>query len=459
MEESALHGDPLPPSFPFPASDAAGSSSSLPAPLSSQEPEHERRERSVTYRVNISVSNQTSSAAVGDEAWSCVVVLVSFWFFAASMTLILGFYGSVNLHLGPNCSRLIHANSLFVQGIQVRVISEPKAGPMLYDFSSPPSLDVKTNWSEYHMETVAPNFHKEWIYYLNKGSQVNVSYFVKSTSSSPLSLVIAEGKENLIEWLEDPSYPDTTLSWNLIHGNGLIQQKIFKTSDYYIAVGNLNSQEVEVQLNFSIQAVVYNTTGAYKKCALDNRFCLLKLLIFGSNVAVLTSPGTVKNSYTDGWFVKLSYVPRWMTYIVGSGSLTAAILLVVKILAKCQRSPADGSEYQEGTVTTERTPLLAQKDDDVSSLGSSYDSVSHDEEEFEDLPGTSSVETKSIKEGEPNYPRRQCEICFNAPRDCFFLPCGHCATCFTCGTRIAEEAGICPICRRKMKKVRKIFTV
>lgn len=32
----------------------------------------------------------------------------------------------------------------------------------------------------------------------------------------------------------------------MIEGSGKIQQKISKSSDYYIAVGNLNSQQVEV---------------------------------------------------------------------------------------------------------------------------------------------------------------------------------------------------------------------
>jgi hypothetical protein len=35
------------------------------------------------------------------------------------MTLIFGFYGSVNTHLGPNCSRLIPTNPFFVQSIKV----------------------------------------------------------------------------------------------------------------------------------------------------------------------------------------------------------------------------------------------------------------------------------------------------------------------------------------------------
>ncbi|KAI8011281.1 hypothetical protein LOK49_LG06G02753 [Camellia lanceoleosa] len=38
---------------------------------------------------------------------------------------------------------------------------------------------------------------KEWAYFLNKGSKVNISYSVKSPSSAPLSLVIAQGSTEL----------------------------------------------------------------------------------------------------------------------------------------------------------------------------------------------------------------------------------------------------------------------
>lgn len=37
------------------------------------------------------------------------------------MILILGYYGSMTLQLGPNCSRLIQPNSLFVQSIKVNI--------------------------------------------------------------------------------------------------------------------------------------------------------------------------------------------------------------------------------------------------------------------------------------------------------------------------------------------------
>lgn len=82
------------------------------------------------------------------------------------------------------------------------------------------------------------------------------------------------GSDGLAQWLEEPTYPNTTLSWNLIHGeievgkfvysvyfnpilmlatsnspgSGMITQDISRSSTYYVAVGNLNTEEVEVIL-------------------------------------------------------------------------------------------------------------------------------------------------------------------------------------------------------------------
>ncbi|GMY10591.1 E3 ubiquitin-protein ligase APD2-like isoform X2 [Fagus crenata] len=422
---------------------------------------HQERQQqqpsTLTYRVNISISDAPSTQ-IRDDVWSCLVVLVTFWFFA-SMTLIFGFYGSVNLQMGPNCSRLIQTNPFLVQSIDAEEINEPKPGPMLYGFYKQPPLDVEITWTETHNTFVPASFHKELVYFLNKGSRVDITYHVKSPSSSPLSLVIAQGRESLVEWIEDPSYPNTTLYWNIIYGSGKIQQRIPESSNYYIAVGNLHSEEVEVELKFTINAFLYNTTKAYYKCSLGTRLCSLKLFLLGTNSAVLTSPHR-KEDTDDDWFVKLSYGPRWIAYFVGSGVMTVLILSVFRFLNAFQTTAEDGTIIQPGEVGTERTPLLLHKDDDVSSWGSSYDSVSHDEEDPEEQLAVNCIDGQQITEGEnSNNTQRLCVICFDASRDCFFLPCGHCAACFTCGKRIAEEAGNCPICRRKMKKVRKIFTV
>ncbi|KAJ8749752.1 hypothetical protein K2173_012303 [Erythroxylum novogranatense] len=408
------------------------------------------------YRLS-RLTTETASSAVPSEmredVWSCLLVLLTFWLFA-SMTLILGVYGSQRLNLGPHCSRLMQTNSLFVQSITAQMTDEPKSGPMLYGFYEPPPLDVEVTWTEAFKVAVAYDLHKEWIYFLNKGSKLDIFYSVKTQSTLPVSLIIAQGKESLVEWIDDPSHPNTTLSWNIIEGSGVIQQKISKSSDYYIAVGNLNNEEVEVELTFMVNAFVYNTTQAYYRCPLNNNLCSLKLFLLGTNAAILTSPAPEEVGTDYDWQVKLSFGPRWITYFIGSGIMTVICLLTFRF---CNVFQDHRESRQVGETAAEHTPLLSHKDEDNSSWGSSYDSNSHDEEDVDEWLAKNSHEGKQLAEGE--NPRRLCVICFDAPRDCFFLPCGHCAACFTCATRIAEEAATCPICRRGMKKVRKIFTV
>lgn len=53
---------------------------------------------------------------------------------------------------------------------------------------------------------------------------------------------------------------------------------------------------LQAQLTFRIQALFYNTTGAYFKCSLGHRLCALKLFFLEENVAILASgPRKVKN--------------------------------------------------------------------------------------------------------------------------------------------------------------------
>ncbi|GAB2234948.1 hypothetical protein Droror1_Dr00004221 [Drosera rotundifolia] len=456
---------------------AAGPSTSSSSPDQPESPEQQGVEAAAAAQPNNNNSNsrrrsrrhqptdvstrfnvpELSSGDMRDDVWSCLVVLVTFWFFA-SMTLILGFYGSEELQLGPSCSRLVVTNQLFVQSIKGQ-LEDQVSGPMLYGFRGIPPLDVETTWTESHSVSVPANYHQEWEYYLNTGSYVDISYDVKSPSYAPMSLVIAQGEENLIEWVDEPSYPNSTLSWNIIYGTGKIEQEILSSGTYYIAIGNLNSEVVEVVLNFTIKAALYNTTQAIFKCTLTDSACVFDLSLLQENVVVLTSPGPEQaKEPDDGWYVKISYGPRWATYIVGSGVMTIIILAMFRFCNMWQANNENRARYD----TTEggqgsQEPLLSPKEDDLSSWGSSYDSASHDEDDLEEQI----QDGKPQKEGDQSNrnPPRLCVICYDAPRDCFFLPCGHCAACFACGSKIAEEVGTCPICRRKMKKVRKIFSV
>ncbi|XP_039065371.1 E3 ubiquitin-protein ligase APD2-like [Hibiscus syriacus] len=171
---------------------------------------------------------------------------------------------------------------------------------MVYGFHRPPPLDVVISWSETHDIIIPAKFHKEWLF-LYKGSRVNISYTIRSAGSLPLSLAVAQGIESLGEWVEDPSYPNTSLSWNIIYGNDEIQQEVPKASNYYVAVGNFNSKEVQIQLKFSVKALVYDTSRAYYRCSFGDHMCALELYFLEDIVAVLSSPARNEETLNSIW--------------------------------------------------------------------------------------------------------------------------------------------------------------
>ncbi|CAL5202516.1 unnamed protein product [Lathyrus oleraceus] len=388
-----------------------------------------------------------------DNVCSCIVILVLFWFIESITLSFVGVCGS-NLQLGSYSSHLIEINSMLVQSIEVQQNNRPKSGMMLYGFDVAPPLDGKINWTEMYDVSIPPKSQKEWIFYLNKDSQLDVFVSVNSLVA-PLILVILKGRESIDEWKDDPISPDATMYWNNIYGSSKVTQKISESSTYYVAIGNINHQNVKVQLKFNVNALLYNTTNSYKRCSLDNNSCKINTAL-SANIALLTTPGPKEGVTNQEWFdVNVSYEPRWIMYFIGIGVMTVIILCALESYQMYQTNIEENVRFrfQRVEVNSERAPLLSRKDTDVTSWSSSYDSFSSDEE--------NSSEGKSIIEGETsnNDLRRLCVICFDARRDCFFLPCGHFATCYTCGTRIAAETCTCPICRRKMKKLKKIYIV
>ena len=111
------------------------------------------------------------------------------------------------------------------------------------------------------------------------------------------------------------------------------------------------------------------------------------------------------------------------------------ILFALKFCNMLQSNSEARAGFQQVEVVSERTPLLPSKDDDISSLGSSYESFSNEEEDLIVRLAMSSVEGMQVTGETSNDLQHLCVICFDAPRDCFFLPCGHSAACFECGTR------------------------
>jgi hypothetical protein len=44
-------------------------------------------------------------------------------------------------------------------------------------------------------------------------------------------------------------------------------------------------------------------------------------------------------------------------------------------------------------------------------------------------------EGSSCSSSEDLYDAKLCVICYDDQRNCFFVPCGHCATCYDCAQR------------------------
>ncbi|PHU23104.1 hypothetical protein BC332_08211 [Capsicum chinense] len=114
--------------------------------------------------------------------------------------------------------------------------------------------------------------------------------------------------------------------------------------------------------------------------------------------------------------------------------------LIMKSLGSCH----DESYAEDSPVSrevTETDPILPQK-----VVRSIYGTCN----EEEDCGRSSSSEDL--------YDGRICVICYDNPRNCFFVPCGHCVTCQKCALRIMNaESKLCPVCRRPTHEVRKFI--
>ena len=102
------------------------------------------------------------------------------------------------------------------------------------------------------------------------------------------------------------------------------------------------------------------------------------------------------------------------------------ILVILKFLGACDNNEAETPvvEYQYHTVQeiTETDPILPEKPNHYA-----YGTPDHREED-DDSGGSSSS-------SEDLYDAKLCVICYDDQRNCFFVPCGHCATCYDCAQR------------------------
>ncbi|XP_057816171.1 E3 ubiquitin-protein ligase APD2 isoform X1 [Cryptomeria japonica] len=374
-----------------------------------------------------------------EECWACMIIPITFWIFA-SLTLSLGVYGTSQLVLAPNYSHLIEASPIFVKEIQLKY-DEQEGGPVLYGFSNKPKLDVERNWSLKHTLYIDPDYHKEFAVWLNAGSKFWLSCEDKSFGFLDILLVVLKGEESLQEWIQDPSNPHLGLLRLKISGYGETEYIVKEDGNYYFVVGNFNQHSAEVVMRLNFTSKMYNTQTANYKCSMGKGLCAVKLSILQNSYALLTTPSG--SNITGGrsvWSVELSYGARLLTYIIILGVIILVVYCIFRILGHLDQTTQTNTEPEE----SERTPLIPPKES-TSDL-STYGTLGQDQES-----GLNSS-TEDLYDG------KICVICYDEPRSCFFVPCGHCATCYTCGQRIEiGENKTCPICRHTISKVKRLY--
>ncbi|XP_057844816.1 E3 ubiquitin-protein ligase APD2 [Cryptomeria japonica] len=354
-----------------------------------------------------------------------------------SLWMLFGLYGSEHLEMGLNYSRIVRANKLFVQSISVKN-RELAPGPRLYGFHSPPNLDDEKEWSVDHDVTIPGFYHKEWAFWLNRKSKMKLEYKVASPSN--LFLVIAQGKNNYNEWIQDTGNPDWCLLWKPVHGHGHITFEATKDDEYYIGIANLYQTSIELELNMEIRAKVYETEEADFWCPLDVRSCTIALPLKGSEVGVITTPDESQEG-VDLWHVTVSYDTRWSTYIAIYGVL--GLLLLSNCCCRL-RSKRRRDFYQEvAPLNSETAATCFRTNPTIGSL------CPHNEMQT----NSTEADMTALEISDENL----CTICFEDRKNCFFQPCGHCATCYNCGLRVKEASAACPICRQPIQDVRKIY--
>ncbi|GMI86478.1 hypothetical protein like AT4G24204 [Hibiscus trionum] len=143
------------------------------------------------------------------------------------------------------------------------------------------------------------------------------------------------------------------------------------------------------------------------------------------------------------WCDAFGFFARFVAYISILAVMVVIILLIVKYLMESGDESGDSEDVAVTAAATESEtdPLCPEK-----AIPITYGTCEDD------------VETGSCSSGEDLYDARICIICYDEQRNCFFVPCGHCATCYDCAQRIYEEENkVCPVCRRIIGKVRKLF--
>ncbi|XP_019194928.1 PREDICTED: baculoviral IAP repeat-containing protein 7-B-like isoform X2 [Ipomoea nil] len=151
----------------------------------------------------------------------------------------------------------------------------------------------------------------------------------------------------------------------------------------------------------------------------------------------------------DDRMAGFEFVVRLFVYISVLVIFVMVVALIVKLIG-CFEDDDAAVPAGDGEINSTETSLLLPKEAAPAVI---YGAC---EEEDDDVESGNCSRSSS---SEDFYDGKICVICYDRKRCCFFIPCGHCATCYQCAKRISEGEGkICPFCRTSIQRIRRLFT-
>ncbi|KAJ8539528.1 hypothetical protein K7X08_013780 [Anisodus acutangulus] len=207
-----------------------------------------------------------------------------------------------------------------------------------------------------------------------------------------------------------------------------------------LRVSSLFVKQVEVRDNDKEGVSLYGFSEKPDQLSVEAKWSSSKFVTVGScshkGISLWLNKGS---RIRIKWEAQTSILNQLEVSLI-KGVSVIIICLILKSLGACD----DESYAEERPVSrevTETDPIMPQKE--VRSIYGTY------EEEANSSRSSSS---------EDLYDGKICVICYDNPRNCFFVPCGHCATCQECAQRIVDvESRVFPVCRRPIHKVRKLI--
>ncbi|KAK9163770.1 hypothetical protein Syun_004672 [Stephania yunnanensis] len=370
--------------------------------------------------------------------WMCVSVVIRY-----------GYYGNRSVVLGPNASYLLQTSSVFVESIQGRDIS--KRGLLLYGgFTKAPKLRSESSYSNVSKFFVVGTYRrKRFSLWLNRGSRIVLDWTVNIRDFDQLFVYITKGRVKLQQSDFINKSTDSQIFGNPRRSStGRAEYLIKEDDSYYVSILNMNLRSIALSMNISAALRVYDTSNATSKCSAVNGSCQLDLAFPKPQFLILSTPAHFQAGDVDEWWcVEMSFVARLLFYVVLLGIIVGIVFCILKLLGTCDYDHRGlVNDREDQTRVSERDPLMQPG----KTSGLNYGTREDDDGES----GLHSISSEDLYDG------KICAICYDKQRNCFFVPCGHCATCFKCAKRIMDEEGkVCPICRRFIHKTRRLFSV